>query len=385
MLNQKLCDILGYRHDELQALTVAQISHPDDLVRHLAHIRRLISGEVATYGMEKRYFHKDGSIVWVNLNVTLVRDRSGSPEYFIAVVEDISERICAREELQRANQQLAQRVAERTHELNETIERLQNEVNERIRMGEALQEETTERLNAQAQLREKELLLSHQSRLAAMGEMIGNIAHQWRQPLNLLGLLTQELAITYRKGDFSGNYLESTVKKMLETIRHMSQTIDDFRNFFRPFREKVDFRILETVKKTVSLLEGSLSGQRIKTVLVADCDPAVSGYPNEFSQVLLNLLINARDAFAAGESGDQIITVTVGREGGRCVVCVADNAGGIPEEIIDRVFDPYFTTKGPDKGTGVGLFMSKSIIEKNMGGSLTVRNIGRGAEFRIVL
>ena len=510
MINQRLCDILGYSFEELKVLTVAQISHPDDLEPHLARIRRLLAGDISTYHTEKRYFHKNGSIVWVNLSVTLVRGRSDKPEYFIAVVEDISDRMRAeelmreseekfakvfqlapigisissladgvfvdlneagerlsgyrrdevigrsgsefqiwknpeeralvmgqllakgevrdremtmrdkagrdfwglysavvievrgekyllslvsdigerkraREELQQANDLLQQRVAERTAELSRSVERLQAEIDERIRMGLALQEETAERLTAQAELREKELMLLQQSRLAAMGEMIGNIAHQWRQPLNLLGLLAQDLTMTYRKGGFDPGYLEEAVRKMLKTIRHMSQTIDDFRNFFQPFKEKVDFRVVEIVAKTISLLEGSLNQQMIKTTVVSEHDPVVNGYPNEFSQVLLNVMINARDAFLAKKVAKPSIAISIDQLERRCLVTITDNAGGIPEEIIDRIFDPYFTTKGPDKGTGLGLFMAKTIIEKNMGGTLSARNVGGGAEFRIEL
>jgi C4-dicarboxylate-specific signal transduction histidine kinase len=109
----------------------------------------------------------------------------------------------------------------------------------------------------------------------------------------------------------------------------------------------------------------------------------MNGYPNEFSQVLLNIMINARDAFATQNVADPTITIEIGGEEGRCVVTITDNAGGIPEEIIDKIFDPYFTTKGPDKGTGVGLYMSKTIVEKNMGGTLSACNVDGGAQFRI--
>jgi signal transduction histidine kinase len=170
---------------------------------------------------------------------------------------------------------------------------------------------------------------------------------------------------------------------MLETINHMSKTIDDFRNFFRPDKEKTDFRILEMIEKTISLLAGSLKAQQIRTAVFPACDPVVNGYPNEFSQVLLNIMVNARDAFVTRNVAGPTITIEIGTEGVRCVVTITDNAGGIPEEIIDKIFDPYFTTKGPDKGTGVGLYMSKTIIEKNMGGTLSARNVDGGAQFRI--
>ena len=284
-----------------------------------------------------------------------------------------------------AQEELEHRVVHRTAELSATIDRLKEEIEERIRIGQALEAETAARLKVQAELHEKDLLLLQQSRLAAMGEMIGNIAHQWRQPLNMLGLLVQELPVTYRMGELSGEYLDANVKKMLVTIRHMSKTIDDFRNFSRPDKEKTDFRILEMIEKTTSLLEGSLHAHRIRVSIQASADPVVSGYPNEFSQAVLNVMINARDALVSQAVDSPMIAIGIALEGGGCVVTIADNAGGIPEAIIDKVFYPYFTTKGPDQGTGIGLYMAKLIIEKNMGGRISVRNTADGAEFRIEL
>jgi C4-dicarboxylate-specific signal transduction histidine kinase len=193
--------------------------------------------ERRAFSVEYRLRRADGGYGWVAETGVPRLAPDGELLGYIGTCFGITERKLAREELQHTNILLAQRVAERTAELSETIERLQDEVSERISIGQALQSETTERVNAQAELREKELLMLHQSRLAAMGEMIGNIAHQWRQPLNLLALLAQDLPMTYKQGEFSTGYLEANVKKMLETINHMSQTIDDFRNFFKPLRK----------------------------------------------------------------------------------------------------------------------------------------------------
>jgi PAS domain S-box-containing protein len=241
------------------------------------------------------------------------------------------------------------------------------------------------RIKRELELHEKELLLLRQSRLAAMGEMIGNIAHQWRQPLNMLGLCIQEVAMIIRKGECTEGYVEESVKKMMETIRHMSKTIDDFRDFTRLDKEKMDFHVLETIHKTISLQESSLNTEQIRIEVVADCDCVISGYPNEFSQVLLNIMMNAQDALVRQQVPAPVVTIRAACEDGKCVVTITDNAGGIPEAIIDKIFDPYFTTKEPDKGTGIGLYMSKTIVEKNMGGTLSARNVHGGAEFRIVI
>jgi len=277
--------------------------------------------------------------------------------------------------------------AEKNQELlsaQRSLSELNQELEERVReRTAALVAETAERVQAVEELRKKDEILMRQSRQAALGEMIGNIAHQWRQPLNAVGLLVQDIALCYQYDNFSKEYLDSSTKKIMQLVRHMSQTIDDFRNFFTPDKEKVEFDLGRTVAKTLTLVEGNLSDKGIRVQVSAEDAPILTGHPNEFSQVLLNILNNAMDAFADQPNADPFVSVRVCTENGRALVTIADNAGGIPEEIIDRIFEPYFTTKEQGKGTGIGLYMSKNIVEKTMNGSLTARNTGLGAEFRI--
>lgn len=237
---------------------------------------------------------------------------------------------------------------------------------------------------AVSDLRRKDQMLVQQGRQAAMGEMIGNIAHQWRQPLNSLGLIVQELRLTYGREDFNKDTLDASVKKAMALINHMSGTIEDFRNYFKPDQSKMRFSVKQAIDKTLALVESSLESLSISVELVEIDDVYINGYANEFSQVLLNILLNSRDAFQ-DRSIDlrRVITIRLFADNQRSVLSIADNAGGIPEDIIDKIFDPYFTTKGPDKGTGIGLYMAKNIIEKNMGGRLTVSNTPDGAVFRI--
>jgi C4-dicarboxylate-specific signal transduction histidine kinase len=293
------------------------------------------------------------------------------------------ERMQAEEALQKAHDVLEQRVKERTKELSVTIDHLQIEILERELAEKKLLEETAERLQTTETLREKERMLIQQSRQAAMGEMIGNIAHQWRQPLNTLGLYTQRLGFYYGQPIFNKEFLDTSVAKSMEIIQHMSKTIDDFRNYFKPDKEMIDFNASEVVKNTLSLLEGSFQNPKISIEIIEKDNTIINGYKNEFAQVLLNILVNARDVVIEREIADAAVTITICREGHFSVVTISDNAGGISEEYINKVFDPYFTTKGPQQGTGVGLFMSKTIIEKNMRGKLSVQNIDNGAEFRI--
>ena len=238
-------------------------------------------------------------------------------------------------------------------------------------------------IQAVDELRRKDQMLIQQDRRAVMGEMINNIAHQWRQPLNSLGLYIQELPHDISTGTFSAETVEDYVDKCMQLITHMSKTINDFKSFFRSDKELATFGVAQVIENTISMIEKSFQDQRICISFETEGDPMITGFPNEYAQVLLNILMNARDELVERDVDNALISIHALENGGKTIVTIADNAGGIAHEILDRLFDPYFTTKGPDKGTGVGLYMSKTIIEKNMGGRLTVRNTGKGAEFRI--
>ena len=256
-------------------------------------------------------------------------------------------------------------------------------ITDMVEAQNALKEEMAERLRTVEELRRQEQLLIRQGRLAAMGEMIGNIAHQWRQPLNTLGLIVQELPTYYERNLLTREYLEASVVRAMQVINYMSKTIDGFRNFFGPDKEKQTFLASEVLVKTVSILDAAFEELKLKIEVTADPEVVIYGYPNEYSQVVLNILVNAKDAILERKVANPKIVVRLFSEVGRSVLTITDNARGIPDAIIDRIFDPYFTTKGSDKGTGIGLFMSKTIIEKNMNGTLTVCNTDDGAQFRI--
>jgi PAS domain S-box-containing protein len=252
-----------------------------------------------------------------------------------------------------------------------------------VQAQETIKEEMSERLRAVEELRRQEQLLIRQGRLAAMGEMIANIAHQWRQPLNTLALIIQELPTYHERNLLTAEYLEGSVARAMQVINYMSQTIDGFRNFFGPDKERQTFLAGEVLEQTVSILDAAFAELHLELQVSIDREAVVHGIPNEYSQVILNILMNAKDALLERKVEHPKVEVRLFREGGKAVITITDNAGGIPPEIMDKVFDPYFTTKGPDKGTGIGLFMSKTIIEKNMKGSLTVTNQREGAQFRI--
>lgn len=257
------------------------------------------------------------------------------------------------------------------------------------RLAPAMERELREAANRGEQrrgmeaLQEKEQLLMHQSRLAAMGEMINSIAHQWRQPLNSLTLFVQLLKEDNEDGRLSGEFVDSSVDQIMSQIAYMTQTIDDFRNFFRPDQEMKQFNLLEKIRKTLVLVGDSFKASYITVETEAEEDLIVTGYPKEYCQVLLNILNNARDALTERKISSPLIKIRLFREGEKSVATISDNAGGIPDTIIDRIFEPYFTTKDVTKGTGIGLHISRTIIEKRMNGRISARNTDHGAEFRI--
>jgi len=244
--------------------------------------------------------------------------------------------------------------------------------------------ETLEQRVAQevAKNRQHEFLLIQQSRLAAMGEMIGNIAHQWRQPLNALGLLLYNIKDAYQFNTLDAAYLEHAVADGRRMVQKMSTTISDFANFFRPNKEIIVFSALEQIREAIALVESSFQQSNISIHIDASQDIKLMGFPNEYSQVLLNLLSNAKEAILAhNQTLPGRVDIVIAEQNGQGCVLVRDNGGGIPADILDRIFDPYFSTKG--KGSGIGLYMSKMIVERNMMGGITAKNIEGGAEFSV--
>lgn len=231
--------------------------------------------------------------------------------------------------------------------------------------------------------REKELLLMQQSRHASMGEMIGNIAHQWRQPLNAIAVIIQNFQEAHDYNELNAEYVSTKVKKAMEIINFMSQTIDSFRHFFKPDKEKVVFEIEEVVSNTISFIDASFKNSNIQIKINKAKGLYVLGFPNEFSQVILNILNNAKDVLIERYIVDPIVSIDIFERNKKAFIRIADNAGGIHPESMNKIFEPYFTTKEEDKGTGLGLYMSKMIIERNMQGRIFVDNNKEGAEFVI--
>ncbi len=218
-----------------------------------------------------------------------------------------------------------------------------------------------------------------------MGEMIGNIAHQWRQPLNALSLVMQNIKFSYEIGDLDDEFMERSSNKVDLLTKNMSKTIDDFRNFFKPNKGKEKFCLDEIVYETLSLIESTFEHHNIKIEKEIIKGVKVYGFPNEFLHTLLNILNNAKDAFEENNIANRIVVLVVDKNDKEGIIKIQDNAGGIPKDIQNKIFEPYFTTKEEGKGTGIGLYMSKIIIEKNMDGELLNKNINGGTIFTIKL
>jgi signal transduction histidine kinase len=228
---------------------------------------------------------------------------------------------------------------------------------------------------------EKQKLLELKSRHSQMGEMIGMITHQWKQPLNVINLIVNVLKINLKKNTLDKKTIDSKFDDILRQVKYMDQTVSDFQNFFNPFKEKITFNLYESVHTVLDLIKYEYQHNNISLKVTGDKMVMAYGYPNEFNQVILSLLKNAKDAFMEKPHDNMKITITIGKKDGVPEVLVRDNAGGIPKDIIDSVFNLYMTTK--KEGSGLGLNLSKSMIEKNMQGEITVCNIDDGAEFCI--
>lgn len=249
------------------------------------------------------------------------------------------------------------------------IERLNADLEKRIR--EVLEKN-----------RQKDLIMIHQSRLAAMGEIIGLIAHQWRQPLNALNILLYNIKDHINDADESNVDANKLISRGVQTIINMSTTLDDFMDFFKPNKRKEKFSINKSIKNSFSILDASFRCNNISIKINEEKEITGHGSSNEYSQVILNILNNAKDVLREkGISGEIIIDIF--HENDTAVVKIRDNGGGIPENILGMIFDPYFTTKSGGKSTGLGLYLSKLIIEDHMDGCIYVQNTHSGAEFSI--
>ncbi|WP_108062811.1 ATP-binding protein [Poseidonibacter lekithochrous] len=225
-----------------------------------------------------------------------------------------------------------------------------------------------------SELKQKDKLLFQQSKMASMGEMIGNIAHQWRQPLSIITTCASGVKFEKEFSTLSDEKLVSSMDLIVNNTKYLSSTIDDFRNFFKKDKTVVEFNLSNYINKAIHLMIPSLKNGDIHIETILDDELNVDGFPNEFLQVLINIFNNSKDAFDMSTKEDKTIHVISYKKNNQCIIEIKDNAGGIPLQIIENIFDPYFTTKHQSKGTGIGLYMSHQIISKHMNGKISVKN-----------
>jgi two-component system C4-dicarboxylate transport sensor histidine kinase DctB len=233
--------------------------------------------------------------------------------------------------------------------------------------------------------REKEQLLVQKSKFIALGEMISNIAHQWRQPLSELSSILMFIKFKYSINALDSQTMEKKSQEADRVLEYMSHTIDDFRNFFMPKKEKEEFYLYKAIDSVMTIVSSSLKSYNIKIDIDIDEKLQLKTYLNEYQQVVLNILKNAKDVLVEKEVKNPFIKITAFEELDYVILYIEDNGGGITVEPKSKIFEPYFTTKSQSDGTGIGLYMSKIIIDKNMKGKLRVRNTNLGAKFVIVI
>lgn len=309
--------------------------------------------------------------------------------YLADVTWEIVEHKRADEKLRMLNSELEFRVEKRTAELKEEIHQRKKAQDELV-----FNQQQLKKLNAGLggrvaeevrKNREKDQVMIHQSRLAGMGEVISNIAHQWRQPLNNLGLMIQGLESLYGCGELTAETLRHEIESAMGVISFMSHTIDDFRLFYRKDREKTRFSVNGAVDKALNLMRSDLERHGITIRVEAPEELEIEGFANEYSQAMFNIISNARDVLLERQVQHPELSIRISGQEGRSAVIICDNGGGIDPDILPRIFDPYFSTKFQAQGTGIGLYMAKVIIEKNMGGEIRAANGVDGAEFRVIV
>ena len=348
--------------------------HPADKTRCDREIEQALRGE-KEFDTEFRVIWPSGQVRHIKANGRVQRSFDGKPLRMIGINYDITARKISEERMHEQAVMLEFEVADR--------QRAQEDLAVKQVQLEALNSSLQQRIDdSVGELRRKDQVMISQSRQAAMGEMIGNIAHQWRQPLNALAMLLGNMKSAFDYNELTPEYMDKGVENGNRLIQKMSSTITDFRNFFLPDKESVSFSAREQISHAVALVEAALTSQNIRIILDVEQDLTLTGLPNEFSQVLINLLANSRDAIKDSGVAEGCITIRLSEHDGMGRVSISDNGGGIPPDVLDKIFEPYFSTK--EMGTGIGLYMSKMIIERSMSGTIEAHNIQGGAEFVVV-
>ncbi|PUE63787.1 PAS domain-containing sensor histidine kinase [Arcobacter caeni] len=375
-VNDEFCKISGYSYDELIGQNHNIVRHPDVPTSNFKNLWETVLNK-KSYKATVKNLTKDGRTVYLNTTITPILDNKSNIIEFIAIRYDVTAEVELKQhlelkdkELEQLNLTLEQKVIEQTKQLKELNKTLEQKVALEIKKNE-----------------EKQKMLFWQSRMASLGQMLGNIAHQWRQPLTELNLTLFNMKRACSKND--EKRVDELYKESKLLISNMSSTIEDFSNFFNPQKEKKSFEIKEAVNEALVILKKVIEMENINIKIDVPIKYKVLGVSNELSQVIINLIQNSKDAFRINDIKNKKITITLKEEQfpdkKYSLLEISDNAGGISKENADKIFEPYFTTKHKSQGTGLGLFMSKMIIEKSLDGELSHKNIKNGSMFTIKL
>jgi len=344
-------DLIGQKRDIIKL----KDENPDkmDEIWKIVAKKRIYKG-VLCYEGENHDFYLDTTI-------TPILGANGEVIEFVEISRDVTELFLKRAELKLINSQLQDMVEAQTQKLLNLNKNLESKVKEEVEKNE-----------------QKTRIMFQQSRLASMGEMIGNIAHQWRQPLSELGI---DLFKMKQNRDDAVKFNEAYEHAKL-VIKGMSNTIEDFRSFFNVNKEREIFYAKDVVRDAFVMMIGSLKKEKIKLNIDVKNDAKLYGFKSELTQVFTNLIANAKDALKPQNIRDKFIQITILESQNEAIIVVYNNASKIDKENLYKIFEPYFTTKHQSQGTGLGLYMSKMIVE-HMNGKIAAKNRNNGVEFTI--
>ncbi|MBR7046785.1 MAG: PAS domain-containing sensor histidine kinase [Campylobacter sp.] len=368
-VNDEFCKISGYSRQELIGSPHNIVRHPDVKKSVFKKLWETILAKKVYKGIVKN-LSKDGKAFYLNATIIPILDDNGKIEEFVAIRHDVTNVILLNEhltqlrvELNELNQSLENKVKEQTKELTILNANLEKRVEEEIAKNE-----------------QSSRIMFRQSRLASMGEMMANIAHQWRQPLSELSIDLFKMKQNLEDKD---EFLD-TYEHAKQVIKNMSNTIDDFRNFFNANKPVENFLVSSCVDDAMIMLKGTLDRNDIKIDVKSQKNVCVYGYQSELTQVFMNILVNAKDAFKNSEIKNKKIQISIKSNDKFAIIDIKDNAGAIKDDIMERIFEPYFTTKHKSSGTGLGLYMSKMIVE-HMKGEIIAENLKNWVNFKIIL
>ncbi|NLK66299.1 MAG: PAS domain S-box protein [Campylobacteraceae bacterium] len=351
--NETFCKILGYSQDEIIGKSAEEIHINKDKYLHFADIAfNKVRQNQALY-LDYEFKHKSGKKIWLRIS----GDPIASQDEVLWIIVDITKRIEAEKKLK---------------ESREKIKRLNKSLNEEVQ-------------NQLQIIRKQDEQLRYQQRLTQMGEILDMIAHQWRQPLAAITATSSYLYTSIMMDEFNKASFLEEIFRIENYSKYLSQTIDEFREFFKPTKEKQLTSLEELSSMSIYIVEALLQANGIKIYTDYKCNATFYAYKNEISQVILNIINNAGDAFIEREAENKFIKISTYTEENYLCLSIEDNAGGIDDSIMDKIFNLYFSTKENKNGSGIGLYISKIIIEEHCSGILEVQKTKDGSLFTIKL